>query len=140
MAGIWMGGIFLKDEGGYEIVLKSLEHYNKRLRTIHQSPELKETAAMFAPVLQSQAQKRVPLIAKAKEKIEQVLQNSIPANSLEEDLEILQKALECRRSDIEKAQNTGDEYFMKLIGDLQEATKDVEPINNALVKIKEYSN
>ena len=135
-----MGGIFLKDEGGYEIVLKSLEHYNKRLRTIHQSPELKETAAMFAPVLQSQAQKRVPLIAKAKEKIEQVLQNSIPANSLEEDLEILQKALECRRSDIEKAQNTGDEYFMKLIGDLQEATKDVEPINNALVKIKEYSN
>ena len=135
-----MGGIFLKDEGGYEIILKSLEHYNKRLRTIHQSPELKETAAMFAPVLQSQAQKRVPLIAKAKEKIEQVLQNSIPANSLEEDLEILQKALECRRSDIEKAQNTGDEYFMKLIGDLQEATKDVEPINNALVKIKEYSN
>ena len=135
-----MGGIFLKDEGGYEIVLKSLEHYNKRLRTIHQSPELKETAAMFAPVLQSQAQKRVPLIAKAKEKIEQVLQNSIPANSLEEDLEILQKALECRRSDIEKAQNTGDEYFMKLIGDLQEATKDVEPINNALMKIKEYSN
>ena len=135
-----MGGIFLKDEGGYEIILKSLEHYNKRLRTIHQSPELKETAAMFAPVLQSQAQKRVPLIAKAKEKIEQVLQNSIPANSLEEDLEILQKALECRRSDIEKAQNTGDEYFMKLIGDLQEATKDVEPINNALMKIKEYSN
>jgi len=135
-----MGGIFLKDEGGYEIILKSLEHYNKRLRTIHQSPELKETAAMFAPVLQSQAQKRVPLIAKAKEKIEQVLHDSIPANSLEEDLEILQKALVCRRSDIEKAQNTGDEYFMKLIGDLQEATKDVEPINNALMKIKEYSN
>ena len=26
----WMGGIFLKDEGGYEIVLKSLSHYKKK--------------------------------------------------------------------------------------------------------------
>ena len=50
---VWMGGIFLKDEGGYEIVLKSLVHYKKRLQTIHASPELKEAAAMFAPVLQS---------------------------------------------------------------------------------------
>ena len=29
---VWMGGIFLKDEGGYEIVLKSLTHYKKRLQ------------------------------------------------------------------------------------------------------------
>ena len=42
MSGIWMGGIFLKDEGGYEIILKSLDHYKRRLQTIHQSPELQE--------------------------------------------------------------------------------------------------
>ena len=110
---IWMGGIFLKDEGGYEIVLKALEHYKKRLQTIHQSPELQEAAAMFAP---------------------------ITANSLEEDLEILEKALECRKSDIEKAQDTGKEYFVKLLGDLQEAVKDLESLKTALVKIKEYSD
>ena len=137
---IWMGGIFLKDEGGYEIVLKSLDHYKKRLQTIHQSPELQEAAAMFAPILQSQAQKRLPMIDQAKQKIEQVLHDSIPANSLEEDLEILEKALECRKSDIEKAQDTGKEYFMKLLGDLQEARKDLESLKNALKKIKEYSN
>ena len=137
---IWMGGIFLKDEGGYEIVLKSLNHYKKRLQTIHQSPELQEAAAMFAPVLQSQAQKRLPMIDEAKQKIENVLHDSIPAKSLEEDLEILEKALECRKSDIEKAQDTGKEYFMKLVGDLQEAVKDFESLKNALVKIKEYSD
>ena len=135
-----MGGIFLKDEGGYEIVLKSLDHYKKRLETIHQSPELQEAAAMFAPVLQSQAQKRLPMIDEAKQKIEKVLNDSIPAKSLEEDLEILGKALECRKSDIEKAQDTGKEYFVKLLGDLQEATKDLESLKNALVRIKEYSN
>ena len=135
-----MGGIFLKDEGGYEIILKSLDHYKKRLQTIHQSPELQEAAAMFAPVLQSQAQKRLPMIDDVKQKIEQVLQDSIPANSLEEDLEILEKAIECRKSDIEKAQDTGKEYFIKLLGDLQETSKDLEPLKNALVKVKEYSD
>ena len=130
-----MGGIFLKNEGGYEIVLKSLDHYKKRLQTIHQSPELQEAAAMFAPILQSQAQKRLPMVDQAKQKIEQVLHDSIPANSLEEDLEILEKALECRKSDIEKAQDTGKEYFMKLLGDLQEARKDLESLKNALKKI-----
>ena len=137
---VWIGGIFLKDEGGYEIVSRSLAHYKKRLRTISESPELKEAAAMFAPILVSQAQKKFPMVIEAQKKIEQMLQNTIPAQSLEQDLEILQKALECRQSDIVKAQDTGREYFMKLLGDLQEAQKDLEPIKNALVKIKQYSD
>ena len=137
---VWIGGIFLKDEGGYEIVSRSLAHYKKRLRTISESPELKEAAAMFAPILVSQAQKRFPMVIEAQKKIEEMVHDSIPAKSLEQDLEILQKALECRQSDIEKAQDTGREYFMKLLGDLEEAQKDLEPIKNALVKIKQYSD
>ena len=66
----WIGGIYLKEEGGYQIILKSLVHYKKRLQTIHASPELKEAAAMFAPVLQSQAKKRIPIIEEVKEKME----------------------------------------------------------------------
>ena len=137
---VWMGGIFLKDEGGYEIVLRSLAHYKKRLRSIGESPELKEAAAMFAPILESQAQKRYPMVIGAMKKIEQMLQGTISVQSLEEDLDTLEKALECRQSDIVKAQDTGREYFMKLLGDLQEAQKDSEPIKNALVKIKQYSD
>ena len=95
---------------------------------------------MFAPVLQGQAQKRLPMIDDTRKRIEQVLQDSIPVKSLEEDLEIMEKALECRKSDIEKAQDTGKEYFVKLIGDLQEAAKDLDSLQNALVKIKEYSD
>ena len=80
------------------------------------------------------------MIDATRKRIEQVLQDSIPVKSLEEDLEIMQKALECRKSDIEKAQDTGKEYFVKLIGDLQEAAKDLDSLQNALVKIKEYSD
>ncbi len=135
---IWIGGIYLKEEGGYQIILKSLTHYKKRLQTIHSSPELKEAAAMFAPVLQSQAKKRIPIIENAIEKIKIFLLDSTKSELLKEDVEILEKALECRKSDIEKAENTSDEYFVKLLGNFQESKKDVEQINNALKKIKEY--
>ena len=135
----WIGGIYLKEEGGYEIILKSLIHYKKRLQTIHQSPELKEAAAMFAPLLQSTARKKIPDIDKVKEKIDQCLLNLIPVQSLEQNLEILQKALECRKADIEKAENTGAEYFIKLVGDVHKARNDLEEIEKALIKINQYS-
>ena len=136
---IWIGGMYLKEKGGYKIILKSLIHYKKRLQTIHASPELKEAAAMFAPVLQSQAKKRIPIIEETQIKIEKFLLGTISSEILEKCLEILEKALECRKSDIEKAENIPDEYFIKLLGDIQESKKDIEQINNALVKIKEYS-
>ena len=135
---IWIGGIYLKEEGGYQIILKSLTHYKKRLQTIHSSPELKQAAAMFAPVLQSQAKKRIPMIENTIEKIKIFLLDSTKSELLKENVEILEKALECRKSDIEKAENTSDEYFVKLLGNFQESKKDVEQINNALKKIKEY--
>ena len=135
----WIGGIYLKEEGGYEIILKSLIHYRKRLQTIHESPELKEAAAMFAPILQSTARKKIPIIAEVKKVIYQVLLNLVPSQSLEKNLEILQKALECRKADIEKAEDTGAEYFITLLGDVSEAKKDLDLIQKALTKINQYS-
>ena len=57
---MWLGGIYFKDEGGYEIVLKSLNHYKNRLKTLNDSPELKEAAAMFAPRFESTGKKNSP--------------------------------------------------------------------------------
>ena len=89
---------------------------------------------MFAPVLQSQAKKRIPIIDETKEKMEQGLLNLIPIQLLGQNLEILEKSLECRKADIEKAEDIGAEYFIKLIGDVQEARNDLEPIKIALKK------
>ena len=136
---IWLGGIFLKNEGGYEIILKSLSHYKKRLQTIGNSPELKEAAAMFAPVLQQQAAKTIPKIDETVSKIQDVLSDSKPIVSLADDAQFLQRALECYQSDIEKAENTGHEYFMKLLGDLPTAKKDTETIIHAIERIKQFS-
>ena len=136
---IWLGGIFLKNEGGYEIVLKSLAHYKKRLQTIGNSPELKEAAAMFAPVLQQQAVKTIPKIDETVSKIQDVLSDTKQIDCLTDDVQFLQRALECYQSDIEKAENTGHEYFIKLLGDLPDAKKDTTNITQAIDKISQFS-
>jgi hypothetical protein len=136
---IWLGGIFLKDEGGYEIVLKSLKHYKKRLRSIGDSPELKEAAAMFAPILIQQAMKAHPKVIEVIQKIEDSVEDIQKINNLKEDIPILEKSLLCYESDIHKARDTGHEYFLKLIEDIEKAGKDLETIKIALDKIKQYS-
>ena len=136
---IWLGGIFLKNEGGYEIILKAFRHYKKRSQTMGNSPELKEAAAMFAPVLQQQAVKIIPKIDETVTKIQNVLSDIIPINSLEDDIQLMQRALECYQSDIEKAENTGNEYFLKLLGDLLTAKKDSADIAKAINKINQFS-
>ncbi|HJM14438.1 MAG TPA: hypothetical protein QF710_03400 [Candidatus Nitrosopelagicus sp.] len=134
---IWLGGIFLKNEGGYEIILKAFTHYKKRLQTMGNSPELKEAAAMFAPVLQQQAVKIIPKIDETVSKIQSALSDSISVDSLADDIPLIQRALECYQSDIEKAETTGHEYFQKLLGDIPKAKQDSTNITQAIEKIKQ---
>jgi len=136
---IWIGAIYLKDEGGYEIVLKSLKHYKNRLKTIGNSPELKDAAAMFAPLLHEQAMKTIPKINETIQKIQDNLGDIQSVNKLSEDVPFLEKALSCYEADIHKAQDTGHEYFVKLVGDMVLAKNDLEAIKIALDKIKQFS-
>ena len=71
--------------------------------------------------------------------IERFLLDSTSTESLEQNLEIIEKALECRKSDIEKAESTSEDYFIKLIKDVEESKKDIPDIDNALLKIKAYT-
>jgi len=134
----WIGAIYLKDEGGYEIVLKSLRHYKNRLKTISNSPELK-AAATFAPLLIQQAMKTIPKIDEVIQKIQNNLENIQSVSKLSEDVPFLEKALLCYESDIHKAEDIGHEYFVKLVGNMSEARNDLKTIKIALNKIKQYS-
>ena len=132
-------GMYLKDEGGYEIVLKSLSHYKKRLRTIGNSPELKDSSAMFGSILQQEAMKTIPKIDEMVKKIQDCLSDDKLLDSLSKDALFLLKPLLCYETDIKKAQDTGHEYFLKLVGDLPLVKNDLEIIKNASDKIKQFS-
>jgi len=136
---IWIGAIYLKEEGGYEIILKSLRHYKNRLKTIGNSPELKDAGAMFAPVLHQQAMKTIPKIDEVIQKIQDNLKDVQSASKLSDDVPFLEKALSCYEADIHKAQDIGHEYFVKLVGDMVVAKNDLETIKIALDKIKQFS-
>ena len=136
---VWLGSIYLKEEGGYEIIIKSLKHYKKRLKTLGNSPELKESAAMFASVLNQQAVKTVPKIDETIKKIEESLNDVKKINSLSDDASFLEKALSCYEADIQRAEEIGHEYFINLVGNLEEAKKDIPTIKIAIEKIKQYS-
>ncbi len=135
----WIGAIYLKDEGGYEIVLKSLRHYKNRLKTIGNSPELKEAGASFAPILHQQAMKTIPKIDEVVQRIQNNLGNIQSVSNLSDDVEFFEKALSCYEADIHKAEDVGHEYFIKLVGNMTEAKNDLKTIKIALDKIKQYS-
>ena len=136
---IWLGGMYLKNEGGYEIILKSLSHYKNRLKTLNESPELKESGATFGSILNQQARKTVPKINEVVEKIHASLSDEQVLKKLEEEKQFLEKALSCYQSDIRKAEDTGNEYFVKLVGDMIQGRKDLDTIKTALDKVNSYS-
>lgn len=151
--GAWLGAIYIKEEGGYQVILKSLGHYKNRLKTIGKSPELSDSAAMFASILHQQAAKSIPDIDAAVTRICNGLADDCDSDDckkheadadqksqhcitmVSEDIPIIQKALACYKSDISKAQDTKHEYFVNLIGDIESAARDLKDVETAHEKI-----
>jgi len=136
---IWLGGIYLKEEGGYEIILRALAHYKKRLLRIDKSPELRDSAAMFGGILRQAAIKTIPTIDEVAKEIQASLINPQESNTLSQHISILEKALTSYETDIQKAQDTGHEYYLSLIGDLSKSKNDLELIKIARLKINQFN-
>jgi hypothetical protein len=134
---VWLGGIYLKEEGGYELVIRSLHHYKKRLRNIRRAPEVKD-APMFAQLIEQEAMKAYQLIDKTINKIKEGLQNSDALKDLESDISIFEKALNCYYSDIAKINS--DPFYSDLIPDKKIAESDYNKIKNALEQINRFDN
>lgn len=132
---VWLGGIYLKEEGGYELVLRSLHHYKKRLRNIKKSPEIKD-APMFAGIIEQEAMKAYKIVDATISKINDGLQNPELLQSLESDLPTMEKALGCYSSDIQKVGS--DSFYAELILDKIVALQDLKNIKFALEKIASY--
>ncbi|NDB32085.1 MAG: hypothetical protein EB150_01860 [Nitrososphaeria archaeon] len=132
---VWLGGIYLKEEGGYELVLRSLQYYKKRLRNIRNSPEIKDTP-MFAQIIEQEAMKAYKTVSLIITKINEGLQNSESLKDLEPELSTIQKALVCYQTDIKKIDS--DKFYSDLVADKDVANADLGKIQSALDKIGSY--
>mgnify|MGYP003332533846 FL=1 len=120
---IWLGGIYLRDEGGYELVLRSLKHYKKRLKNIRKSPEIKD-APMFATIIEQEAIKAFQGADSLILKINEALLKPELLQTLESELPLMQKAMDCYFSDIQKVGS--DSFYSELILDKMTALQDLD--------------
>ncbi len=134
--GIWLGGIYLKEEGGYELVLRALYHYKKRLRNIRRSPEIKD-APMFAQLVEGEAMKTYPMIDKVISKIGEGLQDPQILQSLQSDVPLIEKSLNCYEADIKKLGSNS--FYAELISDKDLASSDLQSIRSALKRIADVA-
>lgn len=132
---IWLGGIYLRDEGGYELVLRSLKHYKKRLKNIRKSPEIKD-APMFATIIEQEAIKAFQGADSLILKINEALLKPELLQTLESELPLMQKAMECYFSDIQKVGS--DSFYSELILDKTTALQDLKSIQDSLQKLGAY--
>ena len=135
---IWLGGIFLKEEGGYQIVLRALNHYKKRLQTINSSPELSD-APMFVQVVQQEAMKTAPKIQNIIEKINAGLNDINSLNQLQSDAVFIEKSLNSYKTDLQKALSETHQYYVQLIPESKKYKSDLPLIDNALKQIATFS-
>jgi hypothetical protein len=83
--------------------------------------------------------KRHPKVIEMIQKIQDSIEDIQKVNELKEDVPLLETALLCYESDIQKADETGHGYFLKLIENIPESKKDLDLIKMAHSKLKQYS-
>ncbi|NIP62418.1 MAG: hypothetical protein GWN01_16720 [Nitrosopumilaceae archaeon] len=134
----WIGGAFLKGGNGYGIVLRSLEHYKKRVQTISSSPEIKESGAMFGQILQQEGMKTKPKIQASIEAVKSWLANKKESGEIIGEVPMIVKALDCYKTDIKKALESGSQYYIELVGNMEKGKKDLNLIEEAKEKINQF--
>ena len=135
---IWLGSIFLKEDGGYEVVLRALHHYKKRLSKINSSPELSE-APMFIQIVQQEAAKTIPEIASIINEVNEALKNPELLPNLQKYVPTIIKALNSFESDLHKALEHKHQYYLELIPEPEKEKALSAKIKIAINKINEFS-
>lgn len=134
---IWLGPIYLKEEGGYDLVFRALCHYKKRLSSIESSPELSD-APIFVQIIKQEATKTLPKISFIINQITEGLQKPALLKNLQGEIPTIQKALESYGSDLKKALDSKHKYYESLIPNSGSHVKDLTQIKTALKKINEF--
>ncbi len=132
----WLGGIYLR-ERGYGIVLRSLDHYRRRVANVGSDPQIRDVPSLRMLVVEEgkKTAEKVPLVIKI---INAGLDNPKLIEQVEFEVSLIEKALNCYKSDIEKIVNTMVERYTYLFDEPKNLQEDLPLIKEALVKIKQF--
>jgi len=132
----WLGGIYLR-EGGHGIVLRALDHYRRRVANVGSDPQIRDVPSLRILVVDEgkKTAEKVPLVIKI---INAGLDNPKLIEQVEFEVPLIEKALNCYKSDIEKIVNTMVERYTYLFDEPKNLQEELPLIKEALVKIKQF--
>ena len=133
---VWTGSIFIKEEGGFFIILRALNHYNRRLGRIGESPEIGEAGAVFGSILQAEAGRVIPQLRPLANKMRAALTDPAVLASLEKDIPLMEKAMTCYRSDGRKALERLHPFYAVLAAGDEKLEKDLPVIEEAVRRLR----
>jgi len=132
----WLGGIYLR-ERGHGIVLRALDHYRRRVANVGSDPQIRDVPSLRILIVEEgkKTAEKVPLIIKI---INAGLDNPKLIEQVEFEVSLIEKALNCYKSDIEKIANTMMGRYTYLFDEPKNLQSDLPLIKEALVKIKQF--
>ena len=138
---VWLGSIYVKDEGGYAVVLRALRHYARRLASIGASPEVAGAGGAFAQIISHEASRTGPLVVGLAKRLPALLAEDGGAARLEPDMPLIKRALESYKVDLAKAADpSADAYYRNLVARAPERPGEGEAarVEEALRRIGRY--
>jgi len=132
----WLGGIYLRGKGN-GIVLRALDHYRRRVANVGSDPQIRDVPSLRMLLVEEgkKTAEKVPLVIKI---INAGLENPKLIEQVEFEVPLIEKALNCYKSDIEKIVNTMEERYTYLFDEPKNLQEDLPLIKEALVKIKQF--
>ena len=132
----WLGGIYLRKRG-HGIVLRALDHYRRRVANVGSDPQIRDVPSLRMLIVEEgkKPAEKVPLVIKI---INAGLDNPKLIEQVEFEVALIEKALNCYKSDIEKIVNTMMERYTYLFDEPKNLQSDLPLIKEALVKIKQF--
>ena len=133
----WIGGIYLKEDGGYEIVIRALRHYLKVLRNIATSPGVSDSPAI-AQLLQQEANRTGPRVLGVGKSLKVGLTDPAALAAVGEDLEYVRRALDAYAAGVRRAAD-GDPYYAELVEPAFQNDDEIRRTEEAKVRVAEYA-
>jgi len=132
----WLGGIYLRGKGN-GIVLRALDHYRRRVANVGSDPQIRDVPSLRMLLVEEgkKTAEKVPLVIKI---INAGQDNPKLIEQVEFEVPLIEKALNCYKSDIEKIVNTMEERYTYLFDEPKNLQEDLPLIKEALVKIKQF--
>ena len=133
--GTWIGGIYLKDEGGHEIVLRSIRYYLKILGDISVSPG-DYGPPTIARLLQQEANKMGPVVLEVGRNLKRGLTDPDALAAVQGHIPHIRRALESYEAGL-RASIAGSRHHRQFVTERHRNGVEVRLVREARLRIGE---